>query len=345
MLTTNLDTAMTISVIIPVHGAVNEFKQCLGSIAAAAKTFDEIIVVADADEAAARFAEKSGIQVIRTVKGPLGPARARNLGAEMASGDLLLFIDADVVVPPDIGKTVLSAFQRHPHAAALFGSYDTDPAETNFLSQYKNLLHHYVHQNAREVASTFWAACGAVRRDIFIQMQGFDEKFSVPSIEDIELGYRLNAAGHSILLVKTLQVKHLKHWCLRSLLKTDFFQRALPWSALILQKARFINDLNTKKSERFSVAACALLVLSPIFWPAAGALISIVPAALIAGLNWRLYRFFYRKRGLLFALGAVFWHGFYLFYSGIAFGMTVAKFLLGRDRFRVAYNPYAEKSR
>jgi len=46
-------------------------------------------------------------------------------------------------------------------------------------------------------------------------MGGFDESRQ-PSIEDIELGYRLEAGG--LLTYKTLQVKHLKHWGVVSLL-------------------------------------------------------------------------------------------------------------------------------
>jgi GT2 family glycosyltransferase len=138
---------------------------------------------------------------------------------------------------------------------ALFGSYDDAPAATNFLSQYKNLFHHYVHQIANEEASTFWGACGAIRREVFLKLGGFDESYHQPCIEDIELGYRLKRAGYRIRLLKTLQVKHLKHWGVKSLLKTDFFQRALPWTELILRDRRLVNDLNLKTSSRVSVAS------------------------------------------------------------------------------------------
>ena len=44
-----------------------------------------------------------------------------------------------------------------------FGSYDDTPTDRGFVSRYKNLLHHYVHQTARREASTFWTGLGAVR--------------------------------------------------------------------------------------------------------------------------------------------------------------------------------------
>ena len=77
-----------------------------------------------------------------------------------------------------------------------------------------------------------------------LALGGFDEGYRQPSIEDIELGYRLKQAGHRIRLCKALQVKHLKRWSVVSLLKSDFFDRALPWTELILRDRRVINDLN-----------------------------------------------------------------------------------------------------
>jgi len=125
-------------------------------------------VVADGDtDGSWRVAEEYGIQVIR-IPTPGGPARARNLGAGKAKGDILFFVDADVTVPKDAISQVTAAFQEDPGLSAIFGSYDDEPFETNFLSQYKNLFHHYVHQTAKEEASTFWAACGAIRREVFL---------------------------------------------------------------------------------------------------------------------------------------------------------------------------------
>src|SRR5262249_5940476 len=136
-----------------------------------------------------------------------GPAAARNLGARVARGDVLFFLDADVVVPPSALAQAVQVFRDHPEVGALIRSYDDAPGAPNFLSQYKNLFHHYVHQHAREEGYTFWGAAGAIRRDLFLELGGFDEKYRYPSIEDIELGYRLKAAGHRTRVCKTLQVK------------------------------------------------------------------------------------------------------------------------------------------
>lgn len=322
------DTA--ISVIIPVHNGGADFRACLLSLQAADPPPYEIIVVSDGgDSDSRRLAEKSGARVLR-IPTPEGPARARNMGARHARGDILFFVDADVTVRTDAMNRVDAAFQNDKALSAVFGSYDDEPLETNFLSQYKNLFHHYVHQTANKEASTFWGACGAIRREIFLIMGGFNEGYrrrlskSTPGTsEDIEFGYRLKRSGYKIELLKELKVKHLKRWTISNLLKADILYRAVPWTRLIMLEGGFINDLNTKISDRISVICiCLLVVMIPavlfILW-------LLVPAGLLMcavfWLNRRLYRFFREKRGLVFAMKTIPWHWFYFFYSGFTFAI------------------------
>ena len=319
---------ITVSLIIPVHNGGADFRRCLESVADAVPPPNEIIIVADGDTDGSRHvAEESGAHVI-TTSTPGGPAKARNIGAHKAKSDILFFVDADVTVAKDAMNQVTAAFQGDQDLAAVFGSYDDEPFATNFLSQYKNLLHHYVHQTARDEASTFWGACGAIRREVFSAMGGFDESYRQPSIEDIELGYRLKKAGHKIRLLKGLQVKHLKHWTIYSLLKADFFFRALPWTRLILQEGRFVDDLNLKTSNRISIASIyALLFCVPAgFWISWTLVAAFLPAMVLLALNGNLYRFFYKKRGLGFAIMTIPWHWFYFLYSGLAFAIGFLRY-------------------
>ena len=92
------------------------------------------------------------------------------------------------------------------------------------------------HQIARTDGFTFWGACGAIRTSAFHAVSGFDERYTAPSIEDIELGYRLRRAGMRIRVDPTLEVTHLKRWTAASLIRTDFVARALPWSELIFAR-------------------------------------------------------------------------------------------------------------
>ena len=311
-----------ISVIVPTYNDARNLRDCLAALRVAATSDTEIIVVDDAstDESAA-VAERARTRLLRLPKNS-GPAAGRNRGAESARGEFLFFVDSDVAIAPDAVRRVLAVFDGQPDLAAVFGSYDASPNAPGVVSQYRNLLHHFVHQQGNPEASTFWAGCGAIRRSVFVQVGGFDEgHFRRPAVEDIELGYRLRQAGHRILLDKRLQGTHFKVWTLRSLLITDIRARAVPWSRLILERQISANDLNLKPSQRvsallvlFSLGCLLLAPFRPVLLaPAVTALLAVV------GLNRALYGFFLRRRGIWFSSSAILLHLLYYVYSTVSY--------------------------
>src|SRR5262249_29366916 len=155
-------------------------------------------------------------------------------------------------------------------------------AAPNFLSQYKNLFHHYVHQHSAGEIRTFWSGCGAIRRGVFLAFGGFDaQRYRQPAIEDIELGTWVSAAGHRIVLDQHIKVTHLKRWTLGSLLKTDIFARGVPWIDLMWRTGALVDTLNVQHTQRLSVALVYLLALSMVaaaWWQ--GAWIGVVLLAL-----------------------------------------------------------------
>lgn len=322
--------ALALSIVIPVHNGGENFRQCLSSLKKFATTVAEVIVVVDAGtDGSWQLAEESGAKVIR-LPAAGGPARARNLGARAAQGDVIFFVDADVTIAPDTLDQVTIALRDYPDIAAFIGSYDDAPGAPNFLAQYKNLFHHYTHQTGHEEASTFWGACGIIRRDVFLAIGGFDEAYRYPSVEDIELGYRLKRAGYRIRLCKTIQVKHLKRWEAVSLLKAEFFYRALPWTELLWRDRQFINDLNLKQSSRSSLVLTysLLATLIAVWWWSGLWFVAGILALALLMLNLSVYRFFYRKRGLWFALRVIPWHWLYFLYGGLAFAIGTLRYHL-----------------
>ena len=305
-----------ISVVIPVHNGEASLATCLDAVGLSTHTNFEVVVVDDgSSDQSAALAKASGAQVLAT-DGCRGPAHARNLGAGAAQGDVLLFIDADVLIRPDTLQRIDQAFADDPQLDALIGSYDEDPAAPNFLSQYKNLMHCFVHQHASRRASTFWTGCGAIRRSVFTDSRGFDERYTRPSIEDIELGVRLIRQGHKIELDRSLMVKHLKPWTFLKLLQSDFLFRAIPWTMLILRERHMPNDLGVQWTQRMSVAlVCLAVALAPFYWPAA-----VVAVLAVIALNQRFYRFLAR-RGTFFALRCIPVHLSYFLYSGVGFAV------------------------
>jgi GT2 family glycosyltransferase len=281
--------APAISVIIPVRNNTSQLRLCLERVLASRFKDCEIIVVDDgSDDGTADVGTELGVRVLRLGQ-RCGPSAARNRGAEIARGDYLFFLDADVCVYPDTLDHITDAFARDPSIDGIFGSYDTQPGALNILSQYRNLFHHFVHQQSREEASTFWSGCGAIRRALFLDMGGFDTSYGHPSIEDIELGVRLRKAGRRIILNKEIQVTHLKRWTFWSMIKTDVKDRGIPWTQLILRESALPNDLNLRVSQRFStVLAYGILALLGVgIWYSYGLLLVPVLSLLaVIGLDY-----------------------------------------------------------
>lgn len=321
-----------ISVIVPVYNGGKFLPSCLDALFASNYASFEVLVADDGStDDSAEISRTKGATVFLMPRRQSGPGAARNFAAEKARGEILLFVDADVVVNDDTLAKVADRFKNKPEISALFGSYDDAPGEMNFLSQYRNLLHHFIHQNSNSEASTFWAGLGAIRRGVFLEIGGFDcEQFKVPSIEDIELGVRLRATGHRILLDKDIQAKHLKMWNAVSILRTDIFCRALPWSKLILTSQGMINDLNLKTGDRLSAGLVGLsvAVFPFIFWKPLLLIVLIVFLLAIFLLNRKIFRFFYKKKGILFSLLAFPWQFLYFFYSGAVFVFSWFRYAL-----------------
>ena len=317
---------MLISVIIPAYNSAFYLPSLLQVVNAEMMVEHEIIVVDDgSSDDTIVIAQAYGATVLQTPQRQSGPATARNIGAKAAHGHILFFLDSDVLPHPDALQRVRDAFEIDDRLNAVFGSYDDQPTARNFLSQYKNLFHHYIHQHSNEESCTFWTGCGAIRRTVFEELGGFTIDYGRPCIEDIELGYRLSWQGGYIRLDKQLQVTHHKRWTLGKLLKTDIVDRGIPWTVLILRHRAFINDLNLETKNRISVVVLWLGLLSAIT-----AILDIrflettfLLALLLLRMNWPLYRWFAEKRGWRFALKVVPFHWLYYGYNAISFAMGV----------------------
>ena len=320
-----------LSIIIPFHRGLESLESALKGVTPLPDGC-EIIVAGDAptDDCHA-LADRYGARTL-ILPGPRGPGVARNRAAAVARGDILVFVDADVVTSLDALERVSRIFEQQPEIAAVFGAYDEMPAHAGLVSQYKNLAHSYIHQSSATAAQTFWAGFGAVRRSAFEAVGGFDERFSRPSVEDIDLGYRLTAARFSVRLDPSLRACHLKRWTLWSMIVSDIRDRGIPWTQLILRGGRFNSDLNLKSSYRTCVVlAYAGVILTAFGWLEPRLLLAVpVLIATLVVLSHRYYRFFYRRRGLWFVTRVFPLHYLYHLYNGFSFVVGTILYALGR---------------
>ena len=327
-----------LALVMPAYNAAALLSESLPPALEAAGPGGVLVVDPGSDDGTAERPEALGARVLRLAR-RAGPAEARNEGVRAVEAPVVLFVDADCVVHPDVAHRVRAAFAADPELVSLTGSYDDRPRATNFFSLYMNLRHHHVHQGARREGASFWAGCGAVRRSAFLRVGGFDAvRYPRPMIEDIELGLRLRREGRT-RLDPELQVQHLKRWSLASVVATDVLRRAVPWSRLILASGELPDDLNLRRSQRAAAALAPLVLLGLGAAPAlalAGAATAAAAAALPALasllLQRDLVRFFARRRGPAFALGGWLFHQVHLSYSAAVFALCLAEHRLRGPR-------------
>ncbi len=329
---------LTVSVIMPTLNwggcfdvAASSVIAQLGGVSAAGTEF---LVVSDGPGGGAPAILDDGKCRVLATGVRKGPACARNLGAAHAVGDVLFFVDADVEIAPGAIERVRAAFGAAPDLMAVFGTYDDAPACEGTVSQFRNLLHHHTHVSHPGKAATFWSGCGAIRAALFADLGGFDESFQHPSVEDIELGMRVKAMGGKIELDPLLRCKHHKSWSLRSMVVTDIFQRAVPWTRLIVDSGEVPATLNLDWGNRACGAAAVLTVLS---LPAAAIarrweILALVPVLLsvMAWMHGDFYRLCLRRRGPAFALASFALHALFYFYSTLTFAAVVVSSAIGR---------------
>ena len=169
-----------------------------------------------------------------------------------------------------------------------------------------------------------------VRRDVFNAAGKFDEwRYGRPQIEDIDLGLRIRALGQRIVLRPEIQVKHLKAWTLRNMVRTDFTDRGVPWTRLLVEQGELISVkeerarvLNLNIRERINTAF-VWAFLAAVVWGAIG----LRPGVAVAGLsaiawvmwdNRGLYAWFQKQRGFFFACAVIPLHLLYYVIAGVS---------------------------
>src|SRR5215208_7946705 len=226
---------MRLTAVVPTTDAAPTLEVALEAIAAADEGPDEVVVVLGGDAVAP---DDDGVVVVRSAAHG-GPAAARNAGAAAATGEVIVFVDADVAVRGDAFARVRAAFAGR-EVDAVFGSYCDSPAAGGVVSGFRNLLHHHVHQRGAGRAETFWTGLGAVRRDTLLRAGGLDDELRY--LEDIDLD-------------PELQGTHLKGYTLRSMVQTDLRERSIPWLRLALEQRVSARALNAAPRHRASALA------------------------------------------------------------------------------------------
>lgn len=341
-----------LSVIVPTHDSAHTLSVALDALTQSDLPREswELIVVDDAStDDSALIAARYADTVVRLPGERRGDGYSRNRGFEMATGECIVFIDPDSQIHPGALRTIATLFASDPGLDVIVGTYDTDSPATGVTSHYRTLHHHYVHLQSAE-ADTFWSTCGAMRRNVFQRAQMYDEwGFSRPRAVDIELGDRIRALGHRIVVRNDVRVTQLCQWNLRSAIRSDFRDRSVPWMQMLMRQHahpeyegiafRAIEKINTLGVWVALICGTVAMLTLDARWLMSAA-IAMMPIIFV---NRRLYAFLAAHGGLVFALrGAMLhWLSYVVLGAGIVFAGLV-HVLVGEPRPEPIVEAYSE---
>ncbi len=211
---------------------------------------------------------------LHTLDRQAGPALGRNRGAEVSSGEVLLFLDSDVIAAPHALSEIVSALKNNPSAQAVQGVYSTEGVSGNTFTLYKEYFEKYKTQGiTSDLVKVVATYCFAIKRKAFLEVGGFDARITGATVEDNDLGYRLCAAGHRVILDRNLKVTHLKKYSLSTLLKRDYGVSFHMLKFFLRSKIAGIPLASGEKTNRtlvISVLLAFTIFVLGILWACAG---------------------------------------------------------------------------
>jgi len=211
-----------LSVIIPMFNSEKTIGKCLDSIYNSdypRKGYEVIVVDDCSTDDSAKFVRRYPCKLIRLNKNK-GPAAARNIGAKESKGDILIFVDSDVLIGKNFFYLTASSFKK---GEVCLTAMNTGNFHNNFISSFLNLLDYSMFLRSSTYVILPCTSYFAIKREIFEDLNGFNEKYKKPYVEDLELGMRLVNEGQRIYLDKRLKFIHLKKRTFQSFFKNELF--------------------------------------------------------------------------------------------------------------------------
>lgn len=295
-----------ISIVIPTYNASRFIPGLLNSIFDQTVDDMEVIIVDDCStDDTVELAKEHPVKVIKMEEN-VGPAKARNIGVKEAKGDIIFFLDADVIVLDGTLQAVKDHFEKDLSAKCVIGICSTDSLNEGFVPHYMAMFE-YIHLLGTEGAevSVFAPRCGAIKRDFFLEIGAYNESYKGADVEDFELARRVNRTD-PIMLNEKMLVRH-QFANFRQALR-NYFKRTVMWVHLFFKEKKLDNAGPTAPSNGIA-AICAftsfiILLLIPAVPALKNTFIFLLLIFLIANLKW--WNFMRKEAGLLFAIRALF---------------------------------------
>jgi glycosyltransferase involved in cell wall biosynthesis len=329
--------APRISVLVPAFNGLPDIEACLRSVRESSFPNYELIVVDDGShddtaKVAARYAD-----LVIEHETNLGRHATRCEGFRAAKGEIVAQLDQDVLIPPDALDRIEHHLAAHQDVVAVTTLLSPRHPDADFLSEYKNLYMHYVFRNLDADVDFLYGSLFAVRREAFGHYELEEADFEP---HDTGWGQRIAAEGGRIVLLKDLEVVHLKKFSLRSFVRNDFlipyqwahiFVAFRGWRGLRRRKTGFAHASWRQLGAIALSYGILLAAVCAIFWSAALVALAVIAVAWLL-VNARFFRFLEREKGFAYASGgaALTFLDNLVMGAGIACGLARALLRAGR---------------
>ena len=295
-----------ISIVIPTYNSEKFMPNLLDSVFNNGIEDMEVIIVDDrSNDDTVKIAKSYPVRVIELEKNE-GPAKARNIGVRAAKGDIIFFLDSDVIVLDGTIKEVKDYFGRNPSANCVIGICSTEPLNNGFVPKYMAMFE-YIHliRTKDNKVSVFAPRCGAVRKDFFEKIGGYNETYRGADVEDFEFARRVNKVDCIILNTRMMVIHEFATFKQAA---RNYFKRAVMWVHLFLREKKLDNAGPTAPGNGIA-AICAFFSFMGLFFipfidMAKYIFISLLIVFLLANIKW--WDFMRKEAGFLFAVRALF---------------------------------------
>ncbi len=254
-----------VSIIIPTFNGASRIGNCLEALLTQVAGLDvEVLVVNDGstDETDSAVERYSGVRLITQPNA--GPASARNLGAQEARGDILLFTDDDCVPMPAWVDAMLAPFSDAEVVGAkgVYRTHQKSLAARFVQVEYEDRYAKMSGLPSIDFIDTYSAA---FRRERFLEMNGYDTSFPVACAEDIELSYRMSARGWKMKFAPEAIVYHTHPETFRAYFKKKY--KFAFWRVLAVRKnpGKGIKDSHTPQVMKLQLLFLPAMLMAVAF--------------------------------------------------------------------------------
>ncbi|MCX7919057.1 MAG: sugar transferase [bacterium] len=258
---------MYISVIVPAYNAETTIGECLTALLNQTIPRDryEVIVVDDGStDKTPEIAQQFPVRYVREEN--QGPAMARNLGAKIATGEIILFTDSDCVPEADWIEQMLKPFKSDSEVVGVKGIYLTKQKQLSARFAQAEFEERYERLKKFKYIDFVDSYSAGFRREIFLSVGGFDPQFAVANNEDVELSYKLAQQNYKMVFQPTAIVyhQHAETFCSYLYLKlTRAYWRMLAYRR---HPRKMAQDSYTPQTLKLQIILVFLTLVSGFLW-------------------------------------------------------------------------------